>query len=111
MRNKTQENTLENWLKNKIDEVEKMHDYEVSTETVRCWIEQHKNKTENIPIEIKILEEIERKYTFMIIEVYTFMKKVNPTLQDEEDLELYIINFEKVLKEYIKLKKYQYGKV
>ena len=69
------------------------------------------NTQENTPIEIKTLVEIERKYTFMIIEVYTFMKKVNPTLQDEEDVEEYIINFEKAFKEYIKLKKYQYGQV
>ena len=68
-------------------------------------------KTENKekPIEIKTLEEIEKKYTFMIIEVYTFIKKVSPSLQDEENLDLYIIEFEKVLKNYIKLKKYQYG--
>ena len=69
------------------------------------------NTQETTPIEIMKLVEIERKYTFMIIEVYTFMRKVNPTLQDEEDLEEYIINFEKSLKEYIKLKKYQYGQV
>ena len=69
------------------------------------------NTQENTPIEIIKLDEIERKYTFMIIEVYTFMKKVNPTLQDEEDVEEYIINFEKAFKEYIKLKKYQYGQI
>lgn len=69
------------------------------------------NTQENTPIEIKTLVEIERKYTFMIIEVYTFMKKVNPTLQDEEDVEEYIINFEKAFKEYIKLKKYQHGQI
>lgn len=69
------------------------------------------NTQENTPIEIIKLVEIERKYTFMIIEVYTFMRKVNPTLQDEEDLEEYIINFEKSLKEYIKLKKYQHGQI
>ena len=70
-------------------------------------------KTENKekPIEIKTLEEIEKKYTFMIIEVYTFIKKVSPSLQDEENLDLYIIEFEKVLKNYIKLKKYQYGSI
>ena len=68
-------------------------------------------ETENTPIEIIKLADIERKYTFMIIEVYTYMKKVNPTLQDEEDVEEYIINFEKAFKEYIKLKKYQYGQV
>lgn len=66
---------------------------------------------DNTPIEIIKLVDIERKYTFMIIEVYTFMRKVNPTLQDEENVEEYIINFEKVFKEYIKLKKYQYGQV
>lgn len=69
------------------------------------------NTQENTPIEIIKLVEIERKYTFMIIEVYTYMKKVNPTLQDEEDVEEYIINFEKAFKEYIKLKKYQHGQI
>lgn len=69
------------------------------------------NTQENTPLEIIKLVEIERKYTFMIIEVYTFMKKVNPTLQDEEDVEEYIINFEKAFKEYIKLKKYQHGQI
>lgn len=72
---------------------------------------RQENTSENIPIEIKTLVEIERKYTFMIIEVYTYMKKVNPTLQDEEDVEEYIINFEKAFKEYIKLKKYQHGQI
>ena len=72
---------------------------------------RQENTQENTPIEIIKLVEIEGKYTFMIIEVYTYMKKVNPILQDEEDLELYIIEFEKVLKQYIKLKKYQYGKI
>lgn len=69
------------------------------------------NTQENTPIEIIKLVEIERKYTFMIIEVYTYMKKVNPTLQDEENVEDYIINFEKAFKEYIKLKKYQHGQI
>lgn len=69
------------------------------------------NTKENTPIEIIKLVEIERKYTFMIIEVYTFMRKVSPTLEDEENVEEYIINFEKVFKEYIKLKKYQHGQI
>ena len=68
-----------------------------------------KKTQDNTPIEIITLVDLERKYTFMIIEVYTYMKKINPTLQDEENVEDYIINFEKALKEYIKLKKYQYG--
>lgn len=73
--------------------------------------QRKENTQENQPIEIKILGSLERKYTFMIIEVYTYMKKVNPTLQDEQDVEEYIINFDKAFKEYIKSKKYQYGQV
>ena len=73
--------------------------------------QSQKKEIESKPIEIMKLEEIERKYTFMIIEMYTFIRKVSPSLQDEENLDLYIIAFEKVLKEYIKLKKYQYGSV
>ena len=73
--------------------------------------QRKENTQENTPIEIIKLVEIERKYTFMIIEVYTFMRKVNPTLQDEENVEEYIINFEKAFKEYIKLKKYQHGQI
>lgn len=38
--------TLENWLRNKIDEVESMHEFGVSTDTVRCWIEEYKDSTE-----------------------------------------------------------------
>ena len=70
-----------------------------------------KKETESKPIEIMKLEEIERKYTFMIIEMYTFIRKVEPKMEDEENLDLYIIEFEKVFKEYIKLKKYQYGSI
>ena len=70
-----------------------------------------KKETESKPIEIIKLEEIERKYTFMIIEIYTFIRKVSPSLQDEENLDMYIIEFEKVFKEYIKLKKYQHGSI
>lgn len=33
--------SLENWLRNKLDEVESMHNFNVGTETVRCWIEEH----------------------------------------------------------------------
>lgn len=70
-----------------------------------------KKETESKPIEIKKLEEIDRKYTFMIIEMYTFIRKVSPSIQDEENLDMYIIEFEKVLKNYIKLKKYQHGSI
>ena len=68
-----------------------------------------KKETESKPIEIMKLEEIERKYTFMIIELYTFIRKVEPKMEDEENLDMYIIEFEKELKNYIRLKKYQNG--
>ena len=45
----------------------------------------------------------------MIIEVYSILKKVGPKMEDEENLNLYIIEFEKEFKNYIKLKKYQNG--
>lgn len=62
-------------------------------------------------IEIKTLERIERKYTNMIIEVYSILKKVEPKIEDEEKLDLFIIEFEKELKNYIRLKRYQNGKL
>jgi hypothetical protein len=31
--------SLETWLRNKLNEIESMHDYEVATETVRVWID------------------------------------------------------------------------
>lgn len=39
------ENSLENWLREKLNEVEKMHDYGVATETVRCWIDEYNQLT------------------------------------------------------------------
>ena len=38
--------SLENWLRNKLQETEEMHDYSVATETVRIWIGQYKQETE-----------------------------------------------------------------
>lgn len=32
--------TLEDWLRRKVDENEKMHDYSVATETIRLWIDE-----------------------------------------------------------------------
>lgn len=33
--------SLKNWIKNKLQEVEEMHDYDVATDTVRVWIEEY----------------------------------------------------------------------
>lgn len=31
--------SLENWLRNKLHEVERMQDYSVATDTIRAWID------------------------------------------------------------------------
>lgn len=36
--------SLENWLRDKLDENERMHDYAVATDTVRRWIEDYNSK-------------------------------------------------------------------
>jgi hypothetical protein len=33
--------TLENWLRNKLQENEEMHDYAVATDTLRCWMDEY----------------------------------------------------------------------
>jgi hypothetical protein len=38
--------SLENWLRNKLQENEEMHDFSVATDTVRCWIDEHKQLTQ-----------------------------------------------------------------
>jgi hypothetical protein len=39
--------SLENWLRNKLQENEEMHDYAVATETVRCWIDDYKQLSQH----------------------------------------------------------------
>lgn len=34
--------SLENWLRNKLQETEENHQYDVATETVKIWIDQHR---------------------------------------------------------------------
>lgn len=36
--------SLENWIRNKLDEIERMADFSVGTETVRCWIDEYKDR-------------------------------------------------------------------
>lgn len=40
--------SLENWLRNKLQENEEMHDYAVSTETIRCWIGEYNSHSPTI---------------------------------------------------------------
>jgi hypothetical protein len=39
--------TLENFVRNKLQETEEIHDYCVATETVRIWIDEHKQLADN----------------------------------------------------------------
>lgn len=39
--------SLENWLRNKLQENEEMHDYAVATETVRCWIDEYEQLSQH----------------------------------------------------------------
>lgn len=67
--------SLENWLRNKLQENEEMHDYAVSTETVKCWIDEYKelshlavirNISNGFSPTIYIsddLEDLKRRYT------------------------------------------------
>ena len=34
--------TLENWIRNKLQENESMSDFAVATDTIRCWIDEYK---------------------------------------------------------------------
>lgn len=35
---------IENFIRNKLQETEEMQDYSVSTETIRCWIDEYNNR-------------------------------------------------------------------
>lgn len=44
LKNNNMKMSLENWLRDKLDEKEKKHDYEVATDTVRAWIDLYNEK-------------------------------------------------------------------
>lgn len=33
--------SLENYLRDKVDEEESMHSFEIATDTIRCWIDEY----------------------------------------------------------------------
>lgn len=39
--------TLKNWIRNKLQEVEEMQEYQIATDTVRCWIDEWDEINEN----------------------------------------------------------------
>jgi hypothetical protein len=47
--------SLENWLRDKLNETERMADYEVATDTVRCWIDEYNDfKVSELTIGIEV---------------------------------------------------------
>lgn len=50
--------SLENWLRNKLQENEEMHDYAVATETVRCWIDEYKQLSQPVVIKSLPLQDL-----------------------------------------------------
>lgn len=72
-------------------------------------IKNQKRVDNHQSIEVKQIERIERKYKFMMIEVYSILRKVEVSLEDEENLDLYMIGFRKEIENYLKLKRYQNG--
>lgn len=72
-------------------------------------IKNQKRVYDHQSIEVKQIERIERKYKFMMIEVYSILRKVEVSLEDEENLDLYMIDFRKEIENYLKLKRYQNG--
>jgi hypothetical protein len=45
--------SLENYLRDKIMENEKMYDYAVSTDTIRCWIDEYNSEKKYTEDDIK----------------------------------------------------------
>lgn len=72
-------------------------------------IKNQKRVYDHQSIEVKQIERIERKYKFMMIEVYSILRKIEVSLEDEENLDLYMIDFRKEIENYLKLKRYQNG--
>lgn len=46
--------SLENWIRNKLQENEEMHSYEVATESIRCLIDDYNNQ-KTIKTKAKVL--------------------------------------------------------
>lgn len=51
--------SLETWFRNKLQEIEEMHDYSVATDTVRCWIDEYKQLSQHDVInnEVSVCEK------------------------------------------------------
>ena len=68
--------SLENWLRNKLQENEEMQDYSVATDTVRCWIDEYEEsrKIQSDTIKIKKFDSngVEMKVGDIIQRVYKY---------------------------------------
>lgn len=51
--------TLENYLRNKLDEVESVHSFELATDTIRCWIDEYNDQLRHYNVSGSFLSDDE----------------------------------------------------
>ena len=70
---------LENWIINKLQEIEEMHEYSVATDTIRCWIDEFKERF-ILPIEVqkaqKYVQDCVKDFGFLGSPEYDKQKKI-----------------------------------
>jgi hypothetical protein len=72
--------SLENWIRNKLQENEEMHDYSIATETVRCMLDHHKEiyvAKKEPDFKSQVIELIER-------EIKQNLNSINPFSKDKD---------------------------
>jgi hypothetical protein len=67
---------LEDWLRNKLQEVEKMHDYAIATETVKIWINEWQALTKSKTPAVKKSYKLKINYMIGDADGYTDLKSV-----------------------------------
>ena len=50
--------SLENWLRNKLQETEENLYYEIATDTLRCWIDEYKDYKKQIELDAETLIDV-----------------------------------------------------
>ena len=78
--------TLENWLRNRLHENEEMHQYCIATDTVRCWIEAHKN----LPILENLRSNINGQETLSMLPPLTDVKKAAENYRSSTSNKMFI---------------------
>jgi hypothetical protein len=74
--------SLENWLRNKLQETEEMHEYAVATETLRIWIDQY-NHLKKEAFDADISNHFKNKFGLYANEIYEYLLE---NIERKEDL-------------------------